>query len=200
MQHTWRTTTDYWTRLLLLPLLECIQVPPPPTSRQIRSLFRSTPACLQAEVETGNTRHSGQFSFDTEYKGPCISMLQHKVMVVDEWHNNGPQDLVMVSLCIQNAINKMHLCSLSITYTCPNQNPTTTMGHSIHNIDVCKPYAMYANRLLQQLSGWLVSDDLGGEDAECGGPGLVWLHGICVCEAGWMYCQILSNAFGDGLW
>ncbi len=27
--------------------------------------------------------------------GPCIIMLQHEVMVVDEWHNNGPQDLVM---------------------------------------------------------------------------------------------------------
>ncbi len=37
----------------------------------------------------------------------------------------------------------------------------------------------YANRLLQQLSGWLVSDDLVGEDAGCGGPGLVWLqHGL----------------------
>ncbi len=33
-------------------------------------------------------------------------MLQHEVMVVDEWHNNGPQDFVTVSLCIQNAINK----------------------------------------------------------------------------------------------
>ncbi len=44
--------------------------------------------------------------------GPCIIMLQHEVMVVDEWHNNGPQDLVTVSLCIQNAINKMHLCSV----------------------------------------------------------------------------------------
>ncbi len=42
----------------------------------------------------------------------------------------------------------------------------------------------YANRLLQQLSGWLVSDDLGGEDAGCGGPGLVWLHVVCGCEAG----------------
>ena len=49
----------------------------------------------------------------------------------------------------------------------------------------------YANRLLQQLSGWLVSDDLGGEDAGCGGPGLVWLHVVCDYEAGWMYCQIL---------
>ncbi len=58
----------------------------------------------------------------------------------------------------------------------------------------------YANRLLQQLSGWLVSDDLGGEDAGCGGPGLVWLHVVCGCEAGWRYCQILWNAFGDGLW
>ncbi len=51
--------------------------------------------------------------------GLCIIMLQHEVMVVDEWHNNGPQDLVTVSLCIQHAINKMHLCSLSITYACP---------------------------------------------------------------------------------
>ncbi len=71
--------------------------------------------------------------------GPCIIILQHEVMVVDEWHNNGPQDLVTVSLCIQNVINKMHLCSLSITYACPYHNPTTTMGHSIHNVDISKP-------------------------------------------------------------
>ncbi len=58
----------------------------------------------------------------------------------------------------------------------------------------------YANWLLQQLSGWLVSDDLGGEDAGCGDPGLVWLHVDCGCEAGWMYWQILWNAFGDSLW
>ncbi len=66
-------------------------------------------------------------------------MLQHKVMVVDEWHNNGPHGLVTVSLCIQNAINKMHLCSLSITYACPYHNPTATMGHSIQNVDISKP-------------------------------------------------------------
>ncbi|MDG2565849.1 hypothetical protein P7M21_25840, partial [Vibrio parahaemolyticus] len=52
---------------------------------------------------------------------------------------SGPQDLVTVSLCIQNAINKMHLCSLSTTYTCPYHNPTATMGHSIHNVDISKP-------------------------------------------------------------
>ncbi len=43
-------------------------------------------------------------------------------------------------LCaFQNAINKMHLCSLSITYACPYHNPTTTLGHSIHNVDISKP-------------------------------------------------------------
>ncbi len=71
--------------------------------------------------------------------GPCIIMQQHEVMVVDEWHNNGPQDLVTVSLCIQNAINKMHLCSLSITYACPYHNPTANIGHLIHNVDISKP-------------------------------------------------------------
>ncbi len=82
--------------------------------------------------------------------GPCIIMLQHEVMVVDEWHNNGSQDLVTLSLCIQNAINKMHLCSLSITYACPYHNPTATMGHSIHNVDISKllthmtPYTLSA--------------------------------------------------------
>jgi hypothetical protein len=45
--------------------------------------------------------------------GPCIIMLKHKVMVVDEWHNNVPQDLVTASLCIQIAIDKMQLISLS---------------------------------------------------------------------------------------
>ncbi len=58
----------------------------------------------------------------------------------------------------------------------------------------------FANRLMQQPSGWLISDNLRGEDAGCGGPGLVWLHMVCGCEAGWMYCQILWNAFGDDLW
>ncbi len=84
------------------------------------------------------------FSFQELCTDPCnmrpgIIMLQHEMMVVDEWHNNGPQDLVTVSLCIQNAINKMHPCSLSITYACSYPNPTTTMGHSIHNIDISKP-------------------------------------------------------------
>ncbi len=72
--------------------------------------------------------------------GPCIIKLQHEVMVVDEGHNNGPYDLVTLSLCIQNAINKMHLCLLSITHACPYHNPTATMGHSSHNLDISKPF------------------------------------------------------------
>jgi hypothetical protein len=30
-----------------------------------------------------------------------------------------------------------------------------------------------------------------GEEAECGGPGLVWLHIVYGCDAGWTYYQIL---------
>ncbi len=93
--------------------------------------------------------------------GPCIIMLQHEVMFVDEWHKNGPQDLVTVSLCIQNAINKMHLCSLSIIYACPYHNPTATMGHSIHNIDISKtlhhttPYMLSAICPVQWKPGFI---------------------------------------------
>ncbi len=54
----------------------------------------------------------------------------------------------------------------------------------------------YANRLLQQLSGWLSKTILEVKmlDVE------VLVHMVCSCEAGWMYCQILWNAFGDSLW
>ncbi len=67
--------------------------------------------------------------------GLCIIMLQHEMMVLDD----GPQDLVTVSLCIKNVINKMHLCSLSITYACLYHNSTATMGHSIQNVHIRKP-------------------------------------------------------------
>ncbi len=40
---------------------------------------------------------------------------------------------------------KMHLCSLYITYACPYHNPTATMGHSIHNVNIsCLPSALYS--------------------------------------------------------
>jgi hypothetical protein len=71
--------------------------------------------------------------------GLCIIMLKHEVMVADEWHDNGLQGLVTVSLCIQIAIDKMQLCLLSVAYVCLYYNPTATMGDSVHNVDISKP-------------------------------------------------------------
>ena len=65
-------------------------------------------------------------------------MLKHELMAADEWHDNGPQDLVTVSLCIQIAIDEMQMCSLSVVYAFPYSNATATMGHSVHNIDISK--------------------------------------------------------------
>jgi hypothetical protein len=73
--------------------------------------------------------------------GRAWNMLKHEVMAAVEWHDNGPQDLVTVSLRIQIAIDKMQLCSLSIAYACPYHNPTSNMGHSAHNVDINKPLA-----------------------------------------------------------
>jgi hypothetical protein len=60
-------------------------------------------------------------------------------MEVDEWHNNGPQDIIMVSLCIQIAIHKIQLCLLSVAYAYPHHNPTATMGHSVHRVGISNP-------------------------------------------------------------
>ena len=56
-------------------------------------------------------------------------------MAMDEWHDNGPQDLITVCLCIQIAIKKMQLCLLFIAYA------IATVGHSFHNVDISKPLA-----------------------------------------------------------
>jgi hypothetical protein len=37
-----------------------------------------------------------------------------KNWAADEWHNKGPQHLVTLSLCMEIAISKIQLCSLSI--------------------------------------------------------------------------------------
>ena len=60
----------------------------------------------------------------------CIIMLKHEVMAADEWHDNRPQDFVMVSLCIQIAIDTMQLCY---------HNLSATMGDS--------HYIVISNRL-----------------------------------------------------
>ena len=64
-------------------------------------------------------------------------MLNHEVMAVDERHDNGPQDLVTISVH-SIAINKMQLYSLPVAYACTYYNLTATMGHCVHNIDISK--------------------------------------------------------------
>ena len=79
--------------------------------------------------------------------GPCIIMLKHEVMAVDEWHDNGPQDLITVSLCIQIAFNKMQLCP----YLMPNhilipQPPWGTVFTTLISAN-CSPTRLHTHGL-----------------------------------------------------
>ena len=58
------------------------------------------------------------------------------------------------SLCIQIAIDKIKLCSLSVVYACPYHNPTTTMGHSVH---ISKPLTLDAIHVVCHLPGTVES-------------------------------------------
>jgi hypothetical protein len=78
--------------------------------------------------------------------GLCIIMLKHE---------DGPQYLFTVSLCIQIAIDKMQLCSLSVAYACPYHNLTTTMGHSVDNVDISKLLATRRHTRSLRLQGLL---------------------------------------------
>ena len=40
--------------------------------------------------------------------GMCIIMLKVEVMAANEWYDNGPQELILVSLCIQIGNNKIN--------------------------------------------------------------------------------------------
>jgi hypothetical protein len=62
-------------------------------------------------------------------------------MAADEWHDNESQGLIMMSLCIQIVIDKKQLYSLSVAIACTYHNPTVTMGHSVHNVDISKVLA-----------------------------------------------------------
>ena len=102
-------------------------------------------------------------------------MLKHEVMAADEWHDNGPQDLVTVSLCIQIATDKMQLCSLSVAYEFPYQDPTATMGHSVHNVDISKPLAYTSSYCSAQLKPGFICE-------EHTSPACQWPSKLSICR------------------
>ena len=104
------------THFLCIELIRLLHVDPehPKRAQRVTCLVS-----MQAMEEMGNFQLP---EIDPCDMGLCI-MLKHEVMAADEWHNNGPQDLITVSLCIQITI-KMQLCSLPVVYACPYHNPT----------------------------------------------------------------------------
>ena len=107
---------------------------------------RASQTCSVSDMSDEYTGHGRTGAFSASRN--CVQILvtwgralKHKVIAADDWHDNGPQDPIMISLCIQFAIDEMQLCSLSIAYSCPYHNPTATMGHSVHNVDISKPFA-----------------------------------------------------------
>jgi hypothetical protein len=81
---------------------------------------------VQAMEELERFQLPGIVYRSLRYGGPCVIMLKHVVMAAGEWRDNGTRDHVTVSMCIQIAIDKMQLCSLSVMYACPYHNPSTT--------------------------------------------------------------------------
>ena len=84
--------------------------------------------------------NSNEFIMDFTWLGIQICICWSQIPLKNGPHN-GPRDLVTVFLGVQIDIDKMQLCSLSIAYACPYHNPTATMGHSVHNVDIIKPLA-----------------------------------------------------------
>ncbi len=146
--HKRSISLKYWPQICLNEHFSFAEIIHPPHRCSISRCWFDSMIIAQVCLRLATIKdHSKMCSFsfqelctDPCNMGPCIIMLQHEVMVVDEWHNNGPQDLITVSQCIQNAINKMHLCSLfSISSACPYHNTTASMSHLIHNADMSKP-------------------------------------------------------------
>lgn len=68
------------------------------------------------------------------------------------------------------------------------KTPVKTAGTQINLSEIVSDnsvqFCCCADKLLHQLSGWLVSDDLSGEEAGCGGAWMVWLYLICSSQGG----------------
>lgn len=131
-----------------------------------------------------------------------------------------------ISLCIQNGINKMYLCSLSITYACPYHNKLLTRRHArclpsaLNSPGLICPWREYISKVPDamdcehlptrvkyddklRMMGIQMSFDSMVSDSLCRNSLVTQKElqkQVCGCEASWMYGQILWNAFGDGLW
>ena len=56
-------------------------------------------------------------------------MLKHEAMAADEWHDNGPQNLVTVSLCIEIGLDKNAIVFEVPAHTISTHIHTATLGH-----------------------------------------------------------------------
>ncbi len=95
------------------------------------------------------------FSFQELCTDPCNMRAEHyhaatwgdgRERMAQQWASR-PRH----GISVQNAFKKMHLCSLSITYACPYHDPTATMGHSIHNVDISKPLTHMTPNMLSAI-------------------------------------------------
>ncbi len=131
----------------------------------------------------------------TPYTLSSICPVQWKPGFIHE-ENTSPkcQTPLNVSICPLKSVTMMNCRQVEtpMRTTSAQMSFPETVSDSL-----CRNYLVMQ---IWVLSRWLVSDDFGGKDVGCGGPGLVWLHVVCGCEAGWMYCHIIWKAFGDGLW
>ncbi len=140
------------------------------------------PVSMLAIQELGCFRLLG-IVYDPCNMGPCIFMLQHEVMIVDEWHsnvqwkpgfireeNNSPkcQTPSNVSICPLKAVTMTNCSQVETPMRMTSMQEELPWDGFWQFV---QKFFGYANQLLQQLSGWLVSDDRGGEDAGCGGLG-----------------------------
>ena len=97
-------------------------------------------------------------------------------------------------MCEENTCPKCQMPSnVSICqFNCSQvETPMKTMSMQMSFPDMvsdslCRNSLVMQTDCCSSLPGWL----RWSEDAGCGGPGLVWLHMVCSCEASWMYCQI----------
>ncbi len=99
------------------------------------------------------------FSFQELCTDPCnmgLCIIMHST-----WMNGTTMGLRILSryLCA------FKMPSMSITYACPYHNPTATMGHSIHKVDISKPlthmtpYTLSAICPVQWKPGFILEDN-----------------------------------------